>query len=408
MRFFVFSTLHKPQYKMARPTKKDMDAKRSAIAQIVQQTQALYQKTIGAWRNAWQHAISATRPDRRMLYDIYDDIITDLHLSGAIDQRKDMVLRKAFFITIDGEQSEEALATFESTWFKDFLNYALDSIYYGHSLIQFNEVRTGFDGLKEFASVELVPRKHVSPEYGTIIRTLGDDPSRGVSYREGVLKDWCIEVGKPRDLGKLLKCVPSAISKRNALAFWDEFAQLFGVPVRVVKTSSRDSGEINAIKNMLENMGAAAWGLFPEGTELEFVENSKGDAFNVFDKRIDRANNEMSKGILGQTMTLDSGSSLSQSETHLEVLHNLVEKDADMLRDIINDKLLPLMNAHGFGLERARFNWNNDTQYSPAEQLQMEQMLLNAGYEIDADYFAQKYGVPITGRNQSLQNSFFA
>lgn len=395
---------------MARPTKKDIEEKRSAIAQIVEQTQALYQKTIGAWRAAWQYAISVERPDRRKLYDIYDDIITDLHLSGAIDQRKDMVLRKAFFITINGEQSEEALNIFEAAWFKDFMNYALDAIYYGHSLIQLGEVRSGSDG-KEFSCVELVPRKHVSPEFGTIIRTLGDDPRCGVSFRDGVLKDWCIEVGKPKDLGKLLKCVPSAISKRNALAFWDEFAQLFGVPVRVVKTSSRDNQEINAIKNMLVNMGAAAWGLFPEGTELEFVENSKGDAFNVFDRRIDRANSEMSKGILGQTMTLDSGSSLSQSETHLEVLHNLVEKDADMLRDIVNDKLIPLMNAKGFGLEGARFNWTNDTQYTPAEQLQMEQMLLNAGYEIDADYFQQKYGVPITGRtdrNQALQNSFFA
>jgi len=350
------------------------------------------------WRNAWQSAINVVRPDRRRLYDIYDDIITDLHLSGAIDQRKDMVLQKTFVLTdkSTGEQSDKGIAVFEAAWFKDLMSLALDSIYYGHSLIQLGNI-VDTDDCKAFSCVELVPRKHVSPEFGTILRSEGDDPRSGISYRDGILRDWCIEVGKPRDLGKLLKCVPSAISKRNALAYWDEFGQLFGIPVRIAKTSSRDSQEINSIKDMLQNMGPAAWGLFPEGTELEFVENGKGDAFNVFDKRIDRANSEMSKGILGQTMTLDSGSSLSQSEVHLEVLKNLVEKDADMVRDIINDKLLPLMNAKGFGLEGMRFDWVNDTQYSPEQQLQMEQMLLTAGYEIDPDYFQQKYGVPIVG-----------
>ena len=62
-----------------------------------------------------------------------------------------------------------------------------------------------------------------------------------------------------------------------------------------------------------------SWGLFPEGTEIEIKETTRGDAFNVYDKRIDRANSEISKGVLNQTMTIDSGSSLSQSEVHLEV-----------------------------------------------------------------------------------------
>lgn len=393
--------------------KQDIEERRSAIALITQQSQSLYQKNIAIWRQAHQAALSVTTPSRRRLYDIYDDIITDLHLSGAIDQRKDMVLKKSFVLlnTETGEQSEEGLGVFEATWFKDFMGYVLDSIYYGHSLIQLGDVVEGAYGVKAFAAVQLVPRKHVCPEFGVILRQEGDVPQKGVTYREGPLAEWCIEAGKPNDLGKLLKCVPQAISKRNALAFWDEFGQLFGIPVRIAKTASRDVNEINSIKNMLQDMGPAAWGLFPEGTELEFVENGKGDAFNVFDKRIDRANSEMSKGILGQTMTLDSGSSLSQSETHLEVLQNLVEKDADMIRDIVNGKLLPLMNAKGFGLEGLRFDWVNDTQFSPEQQVDIEQMLLNAGYEIDPDYFAQKYGIPITGKTLPQADalaSFFA
>ena len=369
---------------------------------IAKQTQSLYQKNIRDWRQAWQAAISQENPQRARLYDIYDDIITDLHLSGAINQRKDMVLQKAFFLTDrkTGKQAEHGLEVLEAVWFKDFLSYALDSIYYGYSLIQFGNI-VEINGVKSFDKVTLVPRKHVCPECQTVKRGAYDLGKDGVKFNEKPLADWCIGVGKTDDLGKLLGCVPSAIAKRNALAYWDEFAQLFGIPVRIAKTSSRDNTEINNIRTMLENMGPAAWGLFPEGTELTFVENGKGDAFNVFDRRIDRANSEMSKGILGQTMTLDSGSSLSQSEVHLEVLSNLVEKDGDMLRDVINGQLLPLLNAKGFGLENLRFDWANDTKYSTEQQLQMEQMLLNAGYEIDPQYFSDKYGVPITGKRQA-------
>lgn len=47
-------------------------------------------------------------------------------------------------------------------------------------------------------------------------------------------------------------------------------------------------------------------------------------------------------------MTIDSGSSLSQSETHLEVFENVVEDDKTMLAYNINDKLMPFMLMHGF------------------------------------------------------------
>jgi hypothetical protein len=46
-----------------------------------------------------------------------------------------------------------------------------------------------------------------------------------------------------------------------------------------------------------------------------------------------------------QTMTIEDGSSLSQSQTHLQVFQNLVEDDADMLRDIVNNQLIPRMVA---------------------------------------------------------------
>ena len=108
-----------------------------------------------------------------------------------------------------------------------------------------------------------------------------------------------------------------------------------------VGATSQNPADRKQIEVMLEEMGAAGWALFPEGTTIDIKESSRGDAYNVYDKRIDRANSEMSKGVVGQTMTVDDGSSKSQSETHLEVFENLCAADAKLIAYVINDDLIP-------------------------------------------------------------------
>ena len=367
-------------------------------------TDNLTKKDIGNWRRAWQRAINIERPSRASLYDIYADSLVDLHLAGAIDQRKNYTLKKAFRITGEnGKEHKDLTSLFEKEWFKDFADLVLDSRFWGHSLIEFGDV-IGSGNERSFDGVSLVPRKHVIPEYGVVVRNQNDEPQKGVSYRTGDFASWCVEAGKPKDLGLLLKCSPQAISKRNMMAFWDNFGEIFGAPVRIANTTSRDQAELDKIENMMDTMGAMSWGVFPEGTEVRFMETSRGDAFQVYDKRIDRANSEISKGILNQTMTIDSGSSYAQSDVHLEVFENVIERDADFLKDIINDKLIPFMILHGFELDGYVFEWDHAVDYSIADMRSVEQMLINGGYDIDPKYFVEKYNIPIIGRREP---SFF-
>lgn len=364
-------------------------------AQLLQQTDTLTKKDINDWRNAHQMAIDYESPNRLRLYDLYADCVLDAHLSGCIAQRKGKVLQKDFrLVTPDAKENVHATELLQQEWFADFLGYLLDSIYWGHSLIQLGEVVRDDGGTLRYDTVQLVPRKHVVPEYGRVTINPGDDWRSGIPYREGDFANWCVEVGKPRDLGLLLKCAPSYISKKNMLSFWDMFGEIFGQPMRIATTSSPDARERARVENALENMGAAFWGLFPEGTNIEIKESSRGDAYNVFDRRVDRCNSELSKVILNQTMTIDSGASLSQSEVHLQIFERTTESDAIMAAHIINGRLLPLMAAHGFPVQGLRFLWNNSTSYTPAEQREIERLLLEY-YEIPSEYFTDKYGVAI-------------
>lgn len=363
-------------------------------AMLQQQSDSLTKKDLADWRAANQVAIDYENPNRARLYDIYADCELDAHLSGCISQRKGKVLQKDFrLVDADGKENTDATRLLQCEWFADFLSLCLDSIYWGPTLIELGDVLRD-DGPLRFDGVKLVPRKHVVPEYGVVVRNPGDDWRGGVSYREGDVANWCVEAGKPRDLGLLLKCAPSCISKKNMLAYWDVFGEIFGMPMRIARVNSLDDAERAKVEAALRDMGAAQYIVTGDGTEIEIRESSRGDAYNVYDRRVDRCNSELSKVVLNQTMTIDSGSSLSQSEVHLEIFERTTESDAIMCAHIVNGRLLPLMAAHGFPVRGLRFQWNNATSYTPAEQREIERLLLEY-YEIPADYFTEKYGVTI-------------
>ena len=100
----------------------------------------------------------------------------------------------------------------------DFLNLCLDSIYWGPTLIQLGDVVRD-NGPLRFDGVELWAARQSATSF--LVR-LSDCCW---SIADNLMPCWCVEVGKPRDLGLLLKCAPSCISKKNMLAYWDVFGE---------------------------------------------------------------------------------------------------------------------------------------------------------------------------------------
>lgn len=392
--------LHSPYGTFNLAKESDRRRLKKTVVELQRQTDALTRKDIGDWRQAWQMAINVDNPNRQRLYDIYTDVAIDLHLSGCVQQREGFVLGRSFkLVDENGKENEDAAKFFAKPWFKQLMRYALDANYWGHSLIELGDLTTDINGKLTYNGVKLIKRKHVIPEYNRVVPELGMDWHSGIDYHQSPFCDWLIEVGQPEDLGLYLKAATQTIPKKNALAFWDTFAEIFGMPMRIAHTTTRDDKELAKMEKMMAEMGTEGWGLFQEGTDIEVVESTKGDAFNVYDKRVDRANSELSKLIIGQTMTIEDGSSLSQSETHLEVFENLVDADRDMLRDIINEQLIPRMIRHGFPLQGIHFEWDDSIDYTPEQQKAFEEMLLNH-YEVEGNYFIEKYGVPIGERKR--------
>jgi len=270
--------------------------KTADIRKRITTTTQLYRgfTNIETYKIAVTRAESLTAPQRSELYKVYKNIELDAHLTAAVNQRKNLTLSKDFDVKLNGEENEELEYIIKQKWFRDFIDYSLDAIYYGHSLIQFDSVVDN-----AFKSVELVPREYVKPEFHIVTNTYAD--LSGTDYLEAPYNNWCIGVGKPRDLGLYMKAAPLVIWKKNALGAWSEFVEIFGSPIRIGKTDVRDEETRANMESMLKNMGVASYGVFDTGDLIELVESNRSDAFQVFDMMIQRCNSEISKLILGQT-----------------------------------------------------------------------------------------------------------
>src|SRR5579862_7667560 len=141
-------------------TKPKSDA---VVTHIIEQSIWRVRQDIDTWRGAIMAAENIIYPQRVHLYTLYDEIILDAHVQAVMGQRINKLLSQDFRLVDEGGKDvQQAKEIFESQWFHEFMKLALESVFWGHSLIQL------WDAIpdKGYGLVELVPRRHVIPEFG--------------------------------------------------------------------------------------------------------------------------------------------------------------------------------------------------------------------------------------------------
>ena len=66
--------------------------------------------------------------------------------------------------------------------------------------------------------------------------------------------------------------------------------------MRIARVNGLDDAERAATEAALRDMGAAQYIVTSDGTEIEIKESSRGDAYNVYDKRVNRCNRVVKGG----------------------------------------------------------------------------------------------------------------
>lgn len=344
---------------------------------------------VGKWRAALDRAEGVFYPDRVDLYNIYADVVLDAHLSSVMQTRKISVLGKPFkLVDSAGKENPKLTKLLMRPWFRQACEMAMDSKFWGHSLIEFD---TPVDG--EFHKASLIDRQIVFPEAG-IVRTMPGLVT-GTDYRnDPQYAPWLLEVGGVRDLGLLLKASPYVIWKKNVLSAWADFTEMFGMPYRTV-SGEMDAPQIAAAEKMMAEMGQAGYGIF-SGSEMkiDFIAPSTGND-KIYDAFLARTNGELSKLFLGQTMTTDDGSSKAQGEVHERVADAYTRDDATWLSEWVNESLLPFLLLHGYPLAGFEFKYDNNESLGKTEQFAIVKGIMDGGFKVSPKYLAETFGVEL-------------
>jgi phage gp29-like protein len=141
----------------------------------------------------------------------------------------------------------------------------------------------------------------------------------------------------------------SFIFKNYTVKDWVAFCEVFGMPLRVGKYRPGETEDnITILKSAVANLGSDAAAVIPEGMLIEFIETAKGTGGETLFQRIaDWFDKQVSKGVLGQTMTADDGSSQSQATVHNEVREDIRDADAEQLAETLErDLVIPYIDLN--------------------------------------------------------------
>lgn len=356
------------------------------MVDIVRNKRRLWRKELTDWQRARQARHNTDNPRTHLMQELYDDVLLDGHLTGITEDRTLRTTNKDYIFTIDGKKDNKLTEYIkDKQWFETLIEEAVKSTFYGYSLLWLKEFTKG-----EIQNIMLVPRDVVIPEQNAVLHAPYD--STGIDYT--TVPDLLLYAQFYDHFGLLEKAAPYTILKRHSWGSWDEFEELFGIPIRIAKIASQSDTVKNEVAGWLEEMGSAPYGVFPIGTEIDIKENSKGDAFNVFFQKITALDAELSKLVLHQTMTTENGSSKSQGEVHERTLEEVIYADEKKLLAFLNNRLVPAMRAVGYKIQdTAKITVEKTTD--PEKQITIDSQLLSNGYVLKQKYIEATYGVEI-------------
>ncbi len=334
------TTTTKPSNKITHDEVKRKAKKAEKVIRI--QTLTRIRVNIQRWLNARQYAENRINPNNTELVRVMRDIEIDAHLWALMQTLRLKVMANDFNIySENGDVDEDSTEKFKKKWFRNIIKHAVDSEFYGFSLVQLGDIVNDC-----FVDVELVPREYVVQQLGVIKKSLGNAKDT-IPFTKGVYASWLIPIGEKNNLGLLDKAAPLIIKKKEVISAWSEAAELFGMPMRIGKTSLQDNERRENMEEMLENMGSAAWAVIDDDDDIELKETAKTDFSNMYDQFIERVNSELSKLILSQTGTTDEKTHVGSAGVMENILKDVVQSYILKIEDITNEKVIPLMQKHG-------------------------------------------------------------
>ena len=329
---------------------------------------------------------------------VYKELLCDSHVFACVQSRKAGVLSLEWEINrgLDkDETAEKVIETIKKLDIYKLINDILDATLFGFQPIEIiwgrvdnlvlpielkakpsewfcfdDENQLKFRTKEHYFGEELPPKKFLCPQ---------SNPSYENPYGE-------------RTLSRVFWPVTF---KKGGLKFWVIFTEKYGIPHLIGKhPRGASEEETDRLAGLLEQMVQDAIAVIPDDSSVEIQEANKSSSAEIFEKLMDKMNAEISKAILGQTLTTEVGStgSYAASNTHFAVRQDIIDADKKMVEKTIN-QLIQWIYEINFSNKDVPVFEMFEIEDIDLGLAQRDKILSETGVKFTKDYFIKNYGL---------------
>ncbi len=276
-------------------------------------------------------------------YRIYEEILRDDQVQAAFQQRRLAVVQAEWEVipggkrAIDREAADFIREQLLAIAFDDLTARMLFGVFFGYAVAEVLWARDGKNIVIDAIKVRHPRRFGFAPDGSLRLLTLARPDGEPVPPG----KFWWFATGHfhdddPYGLGLAHWLYWPVFFKRNGIKFWLIFLEKFGMPTVVGKYPPQTTeAEKQRLLEALAAVQTDSAIRLPEGMQVELLEAARSGTAD-YGELVARMDAAIAKVILGQTMTIDPGSSRAQAQVHLDVRQDIVKADADLVCESFN------------------------------------------------------------------------
>ena len=329
----------------------------------------------------------------------------DPHLFSQLQTRKNAVTGLDYeIIPFSDDEYDKNIAEFIKSEIEQLENMEdvfldlLDAIGKG---IAISEIIWGYDnGKTVIEDIKWRHQKKFFWDTNDIFKVCTREFPNGIELPENkfIIHRYKARSGHPSRAGVLRVVAWMYLFKNYDVKDWVAFCEVFGMPLRLGKyNQSASEADKLALMKALVQIGTDAAGIIPDGTEIEFKESSKTTSINVYESLANFCDKQVSKAILGQTLTSDSDGSYAQSKTHNEVRHDLTVADCKALASTVRRDLIRPLVIFNFGEDKRipylRFDCEEASDLKETVDI-YKTLIVDMGLSVPTAHIYKKFSIP--------------
>lgn len=344
----------------------------------------------------------------RSQMELFEDMEEkDAHLFAQLQTRKLAVAGLDWEIhPFSEDEKDKQIADFVNQQLKNIENFdavlidMLDAIGKGISIMELDwMVDDGWNVIKDIEYVH--PKKLVWDSTTDELMVCTKDYPSGITLPENkfVIHKYKAKSGHASRSGLLRVVSWMYLFKNYDLKDWVSFCEVFGMPLRLGKyDASASEDDKKQLMEAIISLGTDAAGIVPSSTKIEFIESQKTTSVEIYEKLARYCDEQISKAILGQTLTSDSGGgSYAQSKTHDEVRHDLTVADAKALAVTIRRDIIRPLVEFNFGMDANipffKFDYKDTDDQKETVEI-YKALVCDMGLEIPKSHIYKKFNIP--------------